>query len=251
MVDEAWSTPFDLDARQWDEVASQLAMVDGCVPGTACARCSIPTSVPWSKEPSMCERSCPIGGAWCLDTGHLAIGGARPGFLRTDYADRVELVHLKDVDLSLAPAVLDHEMSLLDATRAGLFQRLGHGNVDVASVGRRSRAGLRRLVRARAGHDHRRRRCRLGQPGGRRKASIDYLRGAGRQAGRERGRASHRRTRVVRVGLIGTGRIGRMHAELLATAVPGAGLAAVSDVVTPLADELGHAYNVPAIHPTA
>jgi len=56
-------------------------------------------------------------------------------------------------------------------------------------------------------------------------------------------------TAPLRVGLLGTGRIGRMHAELLATAIPGAVLAAVSDVVTGPADELSHAYNVPAIGP--
>jgi myo-inositol 2-dehydrogenase/D-chiro-inositol 1-dehydrogenase len=56
-------------------------------------------------------------------------------------------------------------------------------------------------------------------------------------------------TGPLRVGLIGTGRIGRMHAELLATAVPGAVLAAVSDVDAGPADELGHAYNVPAVQP--
>ena len=43
----------------------------------------------------------------------------------------------------------------------------------------------------------------------------------------------------VRVGVIGTGRIGRMHAELLATRVAGAVLAAVSDAVMPLAEEVG------------
>lgn len=56
-------------------------------------------------------------------------------------------------------------------------------------------------------------------------------------------------TAPLRVGLIGTGRIGRMHAELLATAVPGAVLAAVSDVDAGPAGELGHAYNVPAVGP--
>jgi myo-inositol 2-dehydrogenase/D-chiro-inositol 1-dehydrogenase len=56
-------------------------------------------------------------------------------------------------------------------------------------------------------------------------------------------------TAPLRVGLIGTGRIGRMHAELLATAVRGAVLAAVSDVDAGPADELGHAYNVPAVQP--
>ena len=56
-------------------------------------------------------------------------------------------------------------------------------------------------------------------------------------------------TTPLRVGLIGTGRIGRMHAELLATAIPGAVLAAVSDAVPDMADEVGRAYKVPAVGP--
>jgi myo-inositol 2-dehydrogenase/D-chiro-inositol 1-dehydrogenase len=51
----------------------------------------------------------------------------------------------------------------------------------------------------------------------------------------------------VRVGVIGTGRIGRMHAELLATRVPGAALAAVSDAVMPLAQDVGQALGVPVL----
>jgi myo-inositol 2-dehydrogenase / D-chiro-inositol 1-dehydrogenase len=51
----------------------------------------------------------------------------------------------------------------------------------------------------------------------------------------------------VRVGVIGTGRIGRMHAELLATRVPGARLVAVSDAVMPLADEVGRKVGAPAV----
>jgi myo-inositol 2-dehydrogenase / D-chiro-inositol 1-dehydrogenase len=47
--------------------------------------------------------------------------------------------------------------------------------------------------------------------------------------------------------VIGTGRIGRMHAELLTTSVPGAVLAAVSDAVMPLAAEVGTALGVPVL----
>ena len=53
--------------------------------------------------------------------------------------------------------------------------------------------------------------------------------------------------RPVRTGVIGTGRIGRMHAELLAAGVPGATLAAISDAVTPLADQVGRALGVPVL----
>jgi myo-inositol 2-dehydrogenase / D-chiro-inositol 1-dehydrogenase len=51
---------------------------------------------------------------------------------------------------------------------------------------------------------------------------------------------------VVRVGVIGTGRIGRMHAELLSHQVPGASLAAVHDVRPEAAAALAGELNVTA-----
>lgn len=49
----------------------------------------------------------------------------------------------------------------------------------------------------------------------------------------------------LRVGVIGTGRIGRMHAQMLATQVPGASLVAVTDSVTEQAETVGQALGVP------
>ncbi len=183
VVDEAWSTPFELDARQWDEVAAQLALVD-----QVCARHNL-RQVLHPHVGTLVERAEHVQEvlsrsdvSWCLDTGHLAIGGVGPVSFATDHADRVQLVHLKDVDLSLAPAVLRHEMSLLDATRSGLFRALGQGNVDVAAVVAalegRGYAGWYVLEQdttiegADAGSAN---------PSADVKLSIDYLRGAVRQ----------------------------------------------------------------------
>jgi myo-inositol 2-dehydrogenase / D-chiro-inositol 1-dehydrogenase len=52
--------------------------------------------------------------------------------------------------------------------------------------------------------------------------------------------------RTIRIGLIGAGRIGRMHAELIARRVPGAALGIVYDVHTPFALEVAQALGVPA-----
>jgi myo-inositol 2-dehydrogenase/D-chiro-inositol 1-dehydrogenase len=51
--------------------------------------------------------------------------------------------------------------------------------------------------------------------------------------------------RTISIGLIGAGRIGRMHAELLARRVPGAVLGIVHDVHTPFAVEVGAMLGVP------
>jgi inosose dehydratase len=76
-----------------------------------------------------------------LDTGHLAVGGTDPIRFAEEHVDRVGLVHLKDIDLSLAPKVREHEMSLLEATKRGLFRALGRGDLNVAAVVRALEAG--------------------------------------------------------------------------------------------------------------
>ena len=52
-------------------------------------------------------------------------------------------------------------------------------------------------------------------------------------------------TRPLRIGVIGVGRIGRMHAELLARRVVGAALAMVHDVTPAAADAAGAEFGVP------
>ena len=49
----------------------------------------------------------------------------------------------------------------------------------------------------------------------------------------------------LRIGVIGAGRIGKLHANNLASRVPGAELAAISDVYEPAAKELAEKLNVP------
>ena len=71
---------------------------------------------------------------WCLDTGHLAIGGADPVEFVKTHAERIVHVHLKDVDLELAEQVRSGELSLVDATRLGLFRPLGDGDAPIDEV---------------------------------------------------------------------------------------------------------------------
>ena len=85
--------------------------------------------------------------ALCLDTGHLAIGGADPAEVVRRHAQRIGHVHLKDVSFELVEQVRSGGLSLLEATRRGLFRPLGHGDADIAEVvGQLDRHGYERWL---------------------------------------------------------------------------------------------------------
>lgn len=70
----------------------------------------------------------------CLDTGHLAIGGADPLELARRHAARIGHVHLKDVRLAVAQAVAEGAETFVDGVRSGLFAPLGDGDLDIAGI---------------------------------------------------------------------------------------------------------------------
>ncbi|MGH8868148.1 MAG: sugar phosphate isomerase/epimerase family protein [Actinomycetes bacterium] len=71
---------------------------------------------------------------FCLDTGHLLVGGTDPVEVTADAASRVTHTHLKDVDAALAARVRAGEVSYAAAVRHGLYRPLGQGDVDVARI---------------------------------------------------------------------------------------------------------------------
>jgi inosose dehydratase len=72
--------------------------------------------------------------ALCLDTGHIALGGADPLKVARDAGARVRHVHLKDVDGTLAERVRAASLSYNDAVQAGLFRPLGEGVARIREV---------------------------------------------------------------------------------------------------------------------
>lgn len=70
----------------------------------------------------------------CVDTGHIAVGGADPVALTAQYADRVTHVHLKDVDAEIAAKVVSGELAFQAAVKAGIFRPLGQGDIDIAAL---------------------------------------------------------------------------------------------------------------------
>ena len=71
---------------------------------------------------------------FCLDTGHLTIGGGDPlGFVEA-HADRVTHVHLKDVSNAIAGRVQSGDISYREGVRQGMYRPLGTGDARVAEI---------------------------------------------------------------------------------------------------------------------
>ena len=69
-----------------------------------------------------------------LDTAHLTLGGTDPAALADSHIDRLGLVHLKDVDATVAKRLRSGEISLMHAVQRGLFPPLGHGAVPLVEI---------------------------------------------------------------------------------------------------------------------
>ncbi len=124
-----------LDDDQWQCVLDNLDRIQvraterGVV---ACLHPHIGTMVESGEEVDRIMRGCSIG--LCIDTGHLAVGGADPVTVSAEHASRVRHVHLKDVDLGLAGQVLAGELPFGVAVKQGMFRPLGDGDVDIVRL---------------------------------------------------------------------------------------------------------------------
>lgn len=71
---------------------------------------------------------------FCLDTGHMMIGGADPVEFARNHADRIKHVHAKDVHASVADRVRDGAVGYVEAVGSGLYAPLGQGDVDIKAI---------------------------------------------------------------------------------------------------------------------
>jgi inosose dehydratase len=70
----------------------------------------------------------------CLDTGHLTAGGADVVELTRKYADRVGIVHAKDVRKDITGKLLPGEINWSEAIKGGVFTPIGEGDIDFATI---------------------------------------------------------------------------------------------------------------------
>lgn len=71
---------------------------------------------------------------FCLDTGHLFIGGADPVAIAAEQHGRVGLVHIKDVDAQIAARLRSGEFDWMGAIQSGLFPSAGSGDAPIADT---------------------------------------------------------------------------------------------------------------------
>jgi inosose dehydratase len=135
VVDEGWSPPRPLTDGEWAHVVAMLERLDGVTREHGIEHVLHPHAGTLVETADDVERV--LGASdvrWCLDTGHLTIGGVDPVEFARAHAHRVGHVHLKDVDESVVVRFRAGEVTLLQAVEAHLFPPLGRGDVAVDEV---------------------------------------------------------------------------------------------------------------------
>ena len=135
VMDDDWSLPRRLERDEHAHLVRMLGEVDLICADAGLRQVLHPhvqTVVETSGDVHRVLDSCDV--AWCLDTGHLAIGGTDPVDFARQAAERVGHVHLKDVRMDLVPALMDRSTSIMESVQAGLFPSLGEGDLELAEV---------------------------------------------------------------------------------------------------------------------
>jgi inosose dehydratase len=135
VADDDWGMPQPLDRDGWATLARNLAEIDDVVAQQGLALALHPHAGTQVQTAGEVERLLATSDAgWCLDTGHLVIGGVDPAEFVRRHGDRIVHAHLKDVDAAIAERLRAGELSLVQATQAGLFRPLGRGDARIDEV---------------------------------------------------------------------------------------------------------------------
>ena len=135
VMDDGWSAPVPLDDTQFGALVTNLPLVAERVARHGLTFALHPHAGTLAETAADVERllaATDVG--WCLDTGHLLIGGCDPVWFVREHGHRVVHVHLKDVDAAVAARYRAGELTLMGATQAGLFRPLGQGDARIAEV---------------------------------------------------------------------------------------------------------------------
>ncbi len=131
---QAWERPA-IDTAQWRTLFDHLAEVGEVIDSFGLKQVMHPHVNTLIETADEFRRFLDNTSAqFCLDTGHLFVGGADPVAVAAEYHDRVGLVHIKDVDEKIAVRFHAGELTLMEATQEGLFPAAGAGDVPIAET---------------------------------------------------------------------------------------------------------------------
>jgi inosose dehydratase len=71
---------------------------------------------------------------FCLDTGHMFIGGTDPVEFSERHSDRVAHVHMKDVNAKQAEKVRSGQITYYEGVCNSLYKPLGQGDIDMKQI---------------------------------------------------------------------------------------------------------------------
>ena len=135
VVDAAWSPRVPLSDEQWENIFAGFAIVDEICDEFGLTQVLHPhvnTLVETADDVNRVLAGSDV--LWCLDTGHLAIGGTDPVNFAIENFDRIGHVHLKDVKASLVDPLNNKELSLYNATQQGIFPSVGAGMIPMGEI---------------------------------------------------------------------------------------------------------------------
>jgi inosose dehydratase len=135
VADDDWSPPVGLDDAAWSRLARHLGEIERLVADHGLTLALHPHVGTQVESDEDVERMLAISDAgWCFDSGHLLIGGTDPTDFVRRHGDRIVHAHLKDVDAGIAAQLRPGGLTLVEATRAGLFRPLGKGDARIDEV---------------------------------------------------------------------------------------------------------------------
>jgi inosose dehydratase len=135
VADAGWSPPPPLDATGWKRLADRTEAVAELTAGLGLQTVIHPHQGTLVERTDDIERLLGLSEvAWCLDPGHLGLGGYDPLEFAWRNADRIGHVHLKDIDLSVAAHVNAGRLTLMQGVQQGLFRPLGHGDARIGEL---------------------------------------------------------------------------------------------------------------------
>jgi inosose dehydratase len=135
VVDLDWTPRISLSRSEWRVLCDGLARLDETAHERGLTHVTHPhwgTLVETRDDVSRILEDSDV--LFCLDTGHLFLGGSDPGWLVAAAGERIAHVHVKDVARGTTDRLRAGELTLVGAVQSGLFRPLGEGDAPIADT---------------------------------------------------------------------------------------------------------------------